>query len=355
MYSRNLYFGIALLFLSISSYAQSPIPDFRLGDRIYFSTITEGGDLNWSRFHLSNNLQYNKSTNSWYANNSNHKDFAQIRLENGGNINFFAGKESSSSVPLEVSEVDMKKYSRLFIKGSGSNAGNIGIGTTDPTEKLQIENGNIKLNLLGSTVTNGNYIGATFGSNEISFSGLGDSFEIKKEVSPSYHGISMMNSNTLLGFHLKDDVMYFGKRTVANNNQDAVINFGETTNFKKAVSIGSKQASGIYANYELSVDGQIIAKEIVVQEENWADYVFAKDYQLKPLSEVENYLDENQHLPGVPTAIQVKEEGLKLGDMQRIQMEKIEELTLYMIELKKQNDVLTQEVKTLKSALNITK
>ncbi len=81
-----------------------------------------------------------------------------------------------------------------------------------------------------------------------------------------------------------------------------------------------------------------MAEEVRVRT-SWADYVFDKHYELKPLEEVESYIARNGHLPNVPSATKVESEGLNIGDIIRIQQEKIEELTLYIIE---QNKVMSR-------------
>lgn len=91
--------------------------------------------------------------------------------------------------------------------------------------------------------------------------------------------------------------------------------------------------------YKLSVNGNIRSKEVVV-ETAWADYVFDKNYELRPLNEVEKFIDKNNHLPGVPSAREIQEKGLNVGVLQTKMMEKIEELTLYIIQLKKEIDIL---------------
>jgi len=92
------------------------------------------------------------------------------------------------------------------------------------------------------------------------------------------------------------------------------------------------------ANYNLFVKGGILTEEVRVNlQSNWADHVFLPDYKLKTLGEVENYINENGHLENVPSAKKVKEEGIELGEMIKIQQEKIEELTLYVIQLNKEN------------------
>jgi hypothetical protein len=95
------------------------------------------------------------------------------------------------------------------------------------------------------------------------------------------------------------------------------------------VSIGSN--AGTDPNYKLSVDGAMRAREIEVNLSTWADYVFEESYELMPLTEVEAFIDENQHLPNIPAANDMVETGLNVGDMQVKMMEKIEELTLYII------------------------
>lgn len=102
------------------------------------------------------------------------------------------------------------------------------------------------------------------------------------------------------------------------------------------------------ANYKLFVKGGILTEEVRVNLMSaWADYVFAPDYQLKPLAEVETFIKENGHLPNVPSAAKVAEEGLELGEIAKVQQEKIEELTLYLIEQNKKIEELTKQVKIL--------
>ncbi|WP_416864897.1 MAG: hypothetical protein ACMVP2_20560 [Imperialibacter sp.] len=82
-----------------------------------------------------------------------------------------------------------------------------------------------------------------------------------------------------------------------------------------------------------------------------ADYVFEDNYYLKPLSEVEAYVKENHHLPGIPSANEIKETGWQVGEMNNMLLEKVEELTLYMIELKKENEKLKEGMKQLEKSI----
>ena len=96
--------------------------------------------------------------------------------------------------------------------------------------------------------------------------------------------------------------------------------------------------------YKLAVNGKIKTREVVVSVLAWSDYVFEDDYDLKSLEEVEKYIKENKHLPGIPTEKEVKEKGLSVGDMQAKLLEKIEEMTLYIINLKKENKELENRI-----------
>ena len=84
------------------------------------------------------------------------------------------------------------------------------------------------------------------------------------------------------------------------------------------------------SNYSLFVKGGILTEMLTVTS-SWADYVFEPDYNLIPLKSVKTFIDKNGHLPNVPSAKNIEESGLQVGDMMRIQQEKIEELTLYLI------------------------
>ncbi|SHF15372.1 hypothetical protein [Dysgonomonas macrotermitis] len=126
------------------------------------------------------------------------------------------------------------------------------------------------------------------------------------------------------------------------------------TDFKNVVQIHTNGAS--YFNggnvgigtatpkNKLDVNGVIRATEVKV-ETGWADFVFADDYKLPTLKEVEAHISEHRHLPGIPSEAEVKAEGVSLGDMQAKLLQKIEELTLYVIE---QNKVIDEQKEMLK-------
>lgn len=102
------------------------------------------------------------------------------------------------------------------------------------------------------------------------------------------------------------------------------------------------QDAGTGKSYRLSVDGRIRAREVKVYS-GWADHVFEAGYELMPLSEVEAYIALHGHLPGLPSAAEVAANGVDLGESQALLLEKVEELTLHLIKLEKENAELKAE------------
>lgn len=97
---------------------------------------------------------------------------------------------------------------------------------------------------------------------------------------------------------------------------------------------------------------QINTKDIKVEMNNAADYVFDESYNLKPLNEVETFVKNEKHLPGIPSASEMAKEGMSVSQMSNLLLEKVEELTLHMIEMQKQIDELKAENQSLKEGMN---
>lgn len=185
----------------------------------------------------------------------------------------------------------------------------------------------------------GNDVSICQGSNG-GFVGMGKNVEM---------GFPVRNSQTLLNLALPVGI---SKAIVINN---PAINttknvFEVTSEGTTYIGIGRPKAGGIAANAMLSVDGLILAKEVrvaVSTTTHWADYVFEKNYKLKSLTEVENYIKKYKHLPDVPSASDVKENGVDMLEISAILLKKIEELTLYTIELQKKVDAQQKEIDSL--------
>lgn len=105
-------------------------------------------------------------------------------------------------------------------------------------------------------------------------------------------------------------------------------------------------------DYDLAVNGKVRAREIKVENNNWPDYVFSKEYELTSLKKTEEHIKEKGHLPGIPSALEVNNNGVNLGEMNAKLLEKIEELTLHLIHLDTKVNLLQEENQKLKRTKN---
>ena len=134
------------------------------------------------------------------------------------------------------------------------------------------------------------------------------------------------------------DLSFWTKHGMTNNFYNATDNVGIGV-----VMDPSKNTK----NYRLAVKGKIGAWEIEIENSSliWSDFVFKKDYKLRSLNEVERFIEENGHLPEIPSEQEIKENGLRLAEMDAKLLMKVEELTLYVIELKKEIEELKKNQK----------
>jgi len=112
---------------------------------------------------------------------------------------------------------------------------------------------------------------------------------------------------------------------------------GSVASYSGSVAIGT---STVPSGYKLAVDGHIRTREIRVDQDTWPDYVFSGDYELMSLEKLKKYIDEHGHLPNIPSAREVETNGMELGRMDRLLLEKIEELTLQIINLEEEMKIL---------------
>lgn len=134
---------------------------------------------------------------------------------------------------------------------------------------------------------------------------------------------------------------------------------GATTNYALAVDSGlayfggnvgiGTTAPGIY---KLAVNGGIHAKEVVIDQIGWPDFVFDERYRNAPLSEIEQHIKAKHHLPGLPSAQEVAKNGINVGQMQAVLLQKIEELTLHLIAIEKEQRALQAENRALRDKLD---
>lgn len=219
-------------------------------------------------------------------------------------------------------------------------AGNVGVGTNTPIAPLQVLNGVLKVSIGNATtstlssctgyigfnvsrsgenwVMNGNHLSHNGGSAIISDIGGNISF--------------ITETNTFSGDKTFNSTDFWNKRKmIIQSNGNVGIGTTVTNNCKLAVA-------GLIGANEL---------KIVAPGTPFPDYVFSSDYQLKSIPELESYIDKNKHLPGIPSADEVKKnEGFEVGTLQTKMLEKIEELTLYIIEQNKRIETLEKQLQT---------
>ncbi len=149
-----------------------------------------------------------------------------------------------------------------------------------------------------------------------------------------------LNSNgyLMLGNSATSNLVFDNNEIMARGGAGTVGNL-VLQNDGGTVRIGSV---AVPAGYKFAINGKMICEELKIKlaSAGWPDYVFANDYKLQPLTEVEKFIQKNKHLPNIPSAKEVEKNGIAVGDMQKRMMEKIEELTLYIIQLQKQIDEL---------------
>ena len=236
-----------------------------------------------------------------------HVDGGNIRVENGTpqlslyQGSTFAGFMQVSGSAMTISNIlsgNMNLKTGNLTRMTIDNAGDVGIGETTPDDKL--------------------HVGGTLRIDNVTP-------QLKFYNGGTYQAFIQSNAGKLQISNRLTGEMEF----LTNNLQRLAIDVNGN------VTVGSiSPATG----YRLSVDGKVMAEELKVQlSQNWPDYVFDADYDLKSLSEVEDFVNENGHLPGVPSAAVVDaENGIEVGEMNRILLEKVEELTLHMIRLEKE-------------------
>ncbi|GEP88827.1 hypothetical protein SAMN05660909_01299 [Chitinophaga terrae (ex Kim and Jung 2007)] len=126
-----------------------------------------------------------------------------------------------------------------------------------------------------------------------------------------------------------------------NGRNGTAINSSMVIANNKNVGIGIDNPT-----YKLTVNGTIGARRVKVTQETWADYVFHPNYQLPSLASVEQFIKTNKHLPDIPSEKEVTEKGIDLGEINKLYLQKIEELTLYIIDLQKQINALKENAAT---------
>ena len=153
-------------------------------------------------------------------------------------------------------------------------------------------------------------------------------------------------SSTLLAGSIGVNGSMGGYQLQVNGTSNFLNNVnGTSAFFNGVVGIGTTTPGP----YKLAVEGTLGARKVTVTQVNpWADYVFDDSYKLPSLTQVEEYIKVNRHLPEIPAASEIRKEGLDIGEMQAMQMKKIEELTLYIINQQKQIEELKNTIQSIR-------
>lgn len=156
--------------------------------------------------------------------------------------------------------------------------------------------------------------------------------------------VSSFDGGTVLNLGVDEDLSEYSwiqsRTKLASDMMDLMLN-----PWGGSVAIGTTKTNG----YKLAVDGVIGTREVNVNVDVWADYVFLPGYKLRSLDEIEDHINQYGHLPEVPSEKEVLQDGVNLGEMNALLLKKIEELTLYLIEQNKKIEALQIELQKLES------
>ncbi|HPN68553.1 MAG TPA: hypothetical protein PLZ32_03515 [Saprospiraceae bacterium] len=269
------------------------------------------------------------SLGSFYVNGTS---LLQGAVTGNGSASFSGNINSNTSMsindPSAILSLKSGGDDKGFVQLSGDNL-RIGTFSANPSGKVVIRTGggdHISIDAGGDLVTDA-HIRSNRGGQAIRLDGTNPNIGFYQNG--TYHGfISQSGANLFVG-----------------------VNNGKLQLDGTQVAIGSVQSTA--DAYKLAVDGSIICQELKVElVGNWPDYVFADDYDLKPISQLKSFITENKHLPNVPSAKEVSQSGVHVGEMQKKLLEKVEELTLYIIKQQEQIDVLKEQLQGISSTQN---
>jgi hypothetical protein len=229
-----------------------------------------------------------------------------------------------------------------------ASTGKIGIGTFNPKTKLHIQDGSLKL-----TGTD-----PTYGAPNIFWGGTTSSapdgewaLEYNTNIS-GYAGLNFWRPFGSSGSGAANNVLFLGNNNAVGIGTPNTTKATFTVNGTALIGDPSAINTATPFAYGLYVQNGILAERVKVAVHtdplNWSDFVFAPGYKLMPVDSVSNFIQQNGHLPNVPSANDVFTNGVDVAQMDAMLLRQIEELWLHMIELENTNQVLKQELEKQK-------
>lgn len=223
----------------------------------------------------------------------------------------------------------------------------IGIGTQNPLEKIHIENGRLLIRGIDNW-----------------FPGITVHNAVGRSV---FHLRGTTNSNNFSSSEIVLEDLTNSKRwSILNTNSNTftLVNYSEATSYRSPFKIDFAAPTNSFAMnmegnigigtaptlYKLAVAGSIISEEVIVKlQSNWPDYVFGENYILDDIEDVKHFIKNNGHLKGIPSAEEIAQSGVNLAEVQKKLLQKIEELTLYIIKQNEDLIKLKNEIAVLSS------
>ncbi len=337
---------------------------FQAGGGGYGMSLTEGGNVGIGTFQPGHKLDVAGTINATQVlvNGTPVSTGTTYWNETSGNISFSSGNvgigNSSPDVPLSVGAIqNMGHEGNVEVKSNSSHFA-VSLEENSGTERWSIgidSEGDLNFHDSGITTPT-----ITFedGGNV----GIG-------KTNPSYT-LDVAGQSRATDFYRLTNVGSGGDGIIADDGAGSTIfsvtrnagneirlqGYGDITFFNNGSSGSEKMRVATSGNVgigttnpteKLSVNGTIRSKEVKVETSSWPDYVFEDDYNLRSLEEIEKFIKANNHLPEVPSAKEVEENGVELGMMNTLLLKKIEELTLYLLEQKEVNEALAKRIEKL--------
>ncbi|WP_228464929.1 hypothetical protein [Chryseobacterium antibioticum] len=228
------------------------------------------------------------------------------------------------------------------------NNGNVGIGTSSPSQKLDV---------LGNIITGSTH--ATEGVNALSIryeNGSLNNWGSLRSSAASYMSFGVKADNNIAnGWLSSNETLNFSKVAMILNDDGIKFLSSPQQLIALNLPVAMNEIMKIAANGNAFLQGKFEAKEIKVTLTPTADFVFDENYNLPKLEEIEKHIKEKKHLPEIASAAQMEKEGVNIGEFQIKLLQKIEELTLYIIEQNRQLKQQAGEIEVLKKQINTKK